>query len=298
MVDAGDDDAGFDAAVPSDDGGYDAGPSMCDLLPSCRAGTMEETDECGRCGVLTRVCNESCVWTEYTCVEDAERCDFWVRPDEGTEWSGYRLRDNAFAPTEPIRAAVPIDGSEDALVITDTMVHRFRLTCDPEASPCWAGSSPIATWFPELAGVVRYASDVPAEYRGDGIEGIDLTTDANDYRYEYEVATGIRRHVGTTPATPPPPDTADRTLSRASYTVLGNAGGWLTATCGSPATVPSSYIATIEATHVYVFAPGPGCGAFHNARYTSFAPFDEPGAPPIHRVAAALHRDALYVFAE
>lgn len=289
-------DAGFDAGT---DAGYDAGPSMCDLPTACMAGAIEETDDCGRCGVMTRTCNASCVWTDFACVEDPDRCDYWVHPDGATGWSGYRLGPSAFAPASPVRAAMPIDGTEEALVLTDTTIHRLRWTCEPGVTPCWVASAPIATWFPELAGAtVRYANDIPAVYRGDGIEGIDLITDANDYRYEYEVATTTNTHVATNPAPASMAGALDRTRGRGSFSVLGNAAGWLAAPCGDPPTVPTDYIATIEATDVFIYAPAAGCGAYHRALYSSFGPFAEPGAPPIARVGAAFHRGGLFVLAE
>ncbi|MCB9596333.1 MAG: hypothetical protein H6719_26660 [Sandaracinaceae bacterium] len=310
LVDAGDRDAGstsdagrdagsdggFDAGT---DAGYDAGPSMCDLPTACVAGAVEETDDCGRCGARTRFCNSSCVWTDFECIEHDDRCDYWLHPDGATGWTGYRLRASAFGPSTPIRAAVPLDGTEDALVFTSTTFHRLRRTCEPGVTECWVESGPLSAMFPEVGGdPILYANDVPAAYRGDGFEGIDLIGMANGYRYRYEVATRMITHTSTDPTPVPGPGEPVRATVRAAFTVLGNAAGWLTAPCGTPPAVPTDYIASVAATDVYVFAPDAGCLSYFHAPYATFGPFGAPGAPPLARVGAAFHRGGLFILAE
>jgi len=207
------------------------------------------------------------------------------------------MRDPTDAPTEPILAAFPLDGTSDALVLTNTSFHRLARGCVPGVSECWIASGPRASIFPEVGtDAIRWADDIPQSFRGDELQGVDLRSATFDYRYLYEVSTGTFTHdvTGMVTGGGMGPVRAD---IRASYTILDGFGGWLSATCGDPAAPVEDYIATVEATDVFVFTPGDGCGWIQQTGYASFAPFDEAGAPPIDRIGAAFHRESLHVLA-
>jgi len=298
--DAGRRDAGGVDAGRPDAGRPDAGPPApdagCPGAPECTPGIVETGDVCGACGVQTRACDATCAWEPFACVEDPDRCDYWVH--DGASWAGYTMRDSTDAPTEPILAAFPLDGTSDALVLTNTSFHRLARNCVPGTTECWIASGARSSIFPEVGtDAIRWADDIPQAFRGDAYQGVDLRSATFDYRYLYEVATGTFTHdvTGMVTGGGMGPARAD---IRAAYTILDGFGGWLSASCGDPTPMAvEDYIATIEASDVFVFTPGEGCGWIGQTPYASFAPFDEPGAPPIERVGAAFHRDRLHVLA-
>ena len=314
--DAGPGDAGTDSAVGTCDGtetrqipcercgmraqrcsgGMWVDDGACLMQGECVPGETETGAVCGLCGEEGRTCSATCTWPSFTCVEDATRCDYYVYPEGGTGWSAYRFRPHVSAPSTPIRAAVPLDGTREALVLTDTTWHRLRRGCEPGVNACWVDSGARTDLMPELGtDAVLYATEVPSAFRGDGFQGVDIATATEDHRYRWEVATETLIFDTTNPAPTGSPSTPDRGTTRTTFTVLGNVDGWVSATCGTPPAVPPDYIATIEASEVFVFAPGADCLTFHQEPYTSFGPFAESGAPPLSRVATTFHREGLTV---
>jgi hypothetical protein len=274
----------------------------CTRQGECVPGTVESGDDCGQCGVERRTCTEACGWSAMECVEIADRCDYWVLASGRAEWTGYRLPDGPFAPAAPVRAAIALDGDGDALVLTDTTYHVLRRSCVPRAGgECWVESGARDSLFPETSGAaILFVTDIPASYRGDGRQGIDLLSADTTYRYLRDVATEAITFDAMGPAEPwDGPAAPVRAEVRASWTDVANAAGWITTACGTPtAAVPSAYIGYVARDSVHFFAPGEGCLYFHEEPYATFAPFALPGAPPVDRVGAAYHRSALFVLAE
>jgi len=275
----------------------------CTRQGPCSPGEMELGSACGRCGIQTRTCTDSCSWSDWSCVEDEARCNYWVLPGGAAEWRGYWLTDESIhAPGGAVRAAAPLDGVDEALVVTDSSYHVLDPACVPRVTePCWLRSGPLSELFPEVGGdTILWINNIPEAYRGDGKQGLDLSSATTDYRYERTVATGEITHVSTgMPAAWTDPDAPDRPTVRAAFSELGNVSGWVDAMCDAPTSaVPEDYIATIDATDVAIFAPGEGCGQLHREPYATFPPFTLSGAPPLSTIGAAFFRSGLYILAE
>ncbi|MDQ3035114.1 MAG: hypothetical protein M3Y87_22095, partial [Myxococcota bacterium] len=265
-------------------------------------GAVETGADCGQCGIERRTCSDACSWPAWECAELADRCDYWVLGAGRTEWTGYRLPDSPFAPAAPIRAALALDGSSDAMVLTDTTYHLLRRSCVPRAGgECWIASGSRDALFSQASGhALLFVTDVPEAFRMDGLQGIDLLTADTTLRYVRDVATGEITFVSTAPAEAwTGPGAPVRTDVRATWTDVGNTERWLDAPCGTPtASIPTAFVGYVARDTVHFFTPAEGCGYYHQAPYSSFAPFALPGAPPAARVGGAYYRSGFFVLAE
>lgn len=284
-------------------GGMWESVGVCTRQGPCSPGAVELGAPCGRCGTRQRTCTDTCSWSDFTCVEDATRCNYWVLAPGASAWAGYWLTDDSpRAPSTPIRAAIPVEGTGEAWVFTDTTYHVLSTSCVPRAvEPCWVRSGLMSELFGAdvPAETLLFAVDIPPRFRGDDILGIDLGTTTTDYRFEMDTATGDIVHIATAPMVPSTaPEAPARSELRATFSNVGNAEGWVTAVCGDPAAAPTDYIGNVSGSRVHVFNPVAGCGFHHSDAFGEFPAFAISGAPNVGQVAAAFHEGGLFVLAE
>lgn len=271
----------------------------CELAPECEAGAVETGALCDSCGVQRRTCQADCSWSPMSCEQALETCGYWRLPTGEKTWKRIPVDPGAaFAPKEPVLAALALVPQEKIYVFTATTYHVLD-----SDSAGWTAAGARDEVLPGIAKqALHHAAGVATE-PPDTIISIVAGADAFAYRFvaaqkvfALELQVPCCGDAWKQPNAPPSP-----LVVRDIWGRVGDPEGWLTGDvqtlCGLDQPVPiHAYMLAIGDGWVYPLEIGHCFDFFPPIPFGQFAPFTYPGAPANELIAGAVWLDGLWIF--
>lgn len=126
-----------------------------DCPGECEPGELEEGDPCGKCGINTRTCEDTCTFGEWSC-EGGDACALWSLPAESQEWTAlawYDIANPGDEPSAPVEVAFGMSGVGRAMFLTNSTYHVLDVI-----NKVWVTSGVRAEIFPEVGNAILTAA--------------------------------------------------------------------------------------------------------------------------------------------
>jgi hypothetical protein len=278
--------------------GTTAPTDNCQLAPECQVGAVEDGPQCDSCGVMRRTCQTDCTWTPMTCQQDLDTCAYWMLPPDASAWKRVPVDpDAAFAPKDPVLAAIGLVPQKQIYALTATSYHVLST-----ATETWTAAGDRDALFPQLAGLPLYHATGLTTEPPDTI--VTLVAGTQAFSYTYVGAQNTLEYVSVLPCCGDDwkgPNAPDPFAVRDSWTRLGDPDAWLPGDpqtlCDLPEPKPIyAYQLSIGDGFVYPQDIGYCFDFYPPIPYEQFPPFTLTGAPANDLVGGAVHVDALWVF--